>query len=325
MSQLVPLPSRRERFRALIERLDATANPQRALDDGLCLERPDGVPQRIAASLELRPRGHHLVVGSVGSGKTTALLEIQKRLQEAEPSWLVSYHDAGGQPPDRGALAALLRERRPNEQVVLADGWDRTLYPDTFRTMVASDLSKFDEIGLVCVGPPQLMVDAPSLEGQWFDRIEFCGAIDPSIESGVKFLDKVLSHRSGGELTSEVRAELIMASGGILRDLLLLARAAVEEAYISGDDRVTSQHTATAASRMGRSLLRVVGAEMWKHMLAMVPEGFEAPGGPALISLKMSEGPISRQLILNRLVIPLPGGIARYIFHPCIVPFLRPQ
>jgi hypothetical protein len=322
MSQAVTLPSRRERFRALIERLDATASPQRALDDGLCLERPDGVPQRIATSLELRPRGTHLVVGSVGSGKTTALLEVQRRLQQIEPGWLVSYHDAGGRAPEPMGLLGMLSVGR-RAKILLIDGFDRTTDLEGFRAMIAADLPRLGDCGVVCVGPPQLLVDAPSLERDWFERIEICGALDLSSPEARVFLERVLAHRSDEALEPDIRALIALGSGGILRDLLLLARSAVEETYAAGGEHVDMEHVARAIQRMSTSLLRAVDPYTWKFLLGLLPEGWQPATAPALVFAKdMVDLAMARELVLHRLLIPLPGVPQRYIFHPCIVPRL---
>lgn len=74
MAQIEALPTRRVRFRSIIARLDGSDDPENAVRQGLCLPRPDAVIERLTASLEIRPNGSHLIVGSVGSGKTTTLL-----------------------------------------------------------------------------------------------------------------------------------------------------------------------------------------------------------------------------------------------------------
>lgn len=95
MSEMSAIPDRRARFRDLVSRLDGSGAPGVALEHGLYVRRPDGGAERLAASLEIRPTGTHLVVGSVGSGKTTDLLRLQAALREAAPELEVDYRDAG--------------------------------------------------------------------------------------------------------------------------------------------------------------------------------------------------------------------------------------
>jgi len=69
---------RLERFRALRAKLDPAGDP---VDAGsFYIDSPNAVSSRIAAELELAPASSHLLVGGVGSGKTTELLAIERRM-----------------------------------------------------------------------------------------------------------------------------------------------------------------------------------------------------------------------------------------------------
>ncbi|MRG94773.1 hypothetical protein [Polyangium spumosum] len=73
---------RLERFRALRAKLDPAGNPARALSDGSYVERTGSVSARLVAELALAPTSTHLLIGGVGSGKTTELLRAQSRLDQ---------------------------------------------------------------------------------------------------------------------------------------------------------------------------------------------------------------------------------------------------
>jgi hypothetical protein len=73
---------RLERFRALRARLDPAGDPARAFDDGAYVERPGAVSARLAAELAISPASTHLLIGGVGSGKTTELRSTQNRLNQ---------------------------------------------------------------------------------------------------------------------------------------------------------------------------------------------------------------------------------------------------
>lgn len=76
---------RLERYREYMDRLDAAANPQHALKSGLYVEPPGrSVAQDLALRFELRPASTHLVVGAVGSGKSTQLLKALMRLNKVD-------------------------------------------------------------------------------------------------------------------------------------------------------------------------------------------------------------------------------------------------
>ncbi len=77
-----PVTDRLSRFRQLMARVDAAGDPPLALDRDAYVPPPGPVATRIAGRLELRPASTHLVIGGVGSGKTTELLEARLRLAD---------------------------------------------------------------------------------------------------------------------------------------------------------------------------------------------------------------------------------------------------
>lgn len=77
-----PRPNRLARFRELRARLDPAGDPARAFADGLYVAVPGSVSARLAAELAVAPTSAHLLVGGVGSGKTTELLAIERQLNE---------------------------------------------------------------------------------------------------------------------------------------------------------------------------------------------------------------------------------------------------
>ena len=73
-----PAPKNRLlRFRGLRARLDPSGDPADATPE-LYVEVPGSVSSRLAAELSLAPTSRHLLVGGIGSGKTTELLATQR-------------------------------------------------------------------------------------------------------------------------------------------------------------------------------------------------------------------------------------------------------
>ncbi len=68
---------RRELFRNFIGKFNPTVNPLAALKSGLYVPHPLGTASRIGHRLELEPTSSHLLVGGIGSGKTTELLRAK--------------------------------------------------------------------------------------------------------------------------------------------------------------------------------------------------------------------------------------------------------
>lgn len=77
-----PPRNRLERFRAIRARLDPSGDPGALLD--AYVEPHQAVSRRVAAELELAPASAHLIVGGIGSGKTTELLMTKRRLLELD-------------------------------------------------------------------------------------------------------------------------------------------------------------------------------------------------------------------------------------------------
>lgn len=84
---------RKEKFRAYMASLDGAADPANALAQGFYVEQAGSVAARIAARLELKPASSHLIVGGIGTGKTTQLLVAKQRWTEEDPSRIGLYVD----------------------------------------------------------------------------------------------------------------------------------------------------------------------------------------------------------------------------------------
>ncbi len=77
------VPTRREKFREYMVRFSPAADPAQAIRDGLYVPRPGrSMADEISGRIDLDPTSSHLVVGGIGSGKTTQLLVARDRLNE---------------------------------------------------------------------------------------------------------------------------------------------------------------------------------------------------------------------------------------------------
>lgn len=75
--------NRLTRFRDMRARLDPSGDPADAMPE-LYVEVPGSVSSRIAAELLLAPKSSHLLIGGIGSGKTTELLAVQRQISQIE-------------------------------------------------------------------------------------------------------------------------------------------------------------------------------------------------------------------------------------------------
>ncbi len=146
--------------------------------------------------------------------------------------------------------------------VALFDGLDRLPSPDKFWAMVDEDLRamRLLGVGVIATAPQSLLYGEGRAIAAHFDRTHQIRALSPDPESDD--LKAVLVHRGGTELMDEETADLLCgASGGVLRDLITLARDAGEEAYVEGDTRVQSSHARVAIRQMGEGYFRGLGPE----------------------------------------------------------------
>lgn len=70
-----------EMYRDLMARLDTASQPQRALDRGFYVPRLNFSTRELAARLLLEPTSTHFLVGGIGSGKTTELLNMRPLIE----------------------------------------------------------------------------------------------------------------------------------------------------------------------------------------------------------------------------------------------------
>ncbi len=71
---------RRARFREYMRRLNPSGDPKLAVAEELYVRTPLGTSDRIVKRLEIEPQSSHLVIGGIGSGKTTELRIIEREL-----------------------------------------------------------------------------------------------------------------------------------------------------------------------------------------------------------------------------------------------------
>lgn len=378
-----------------MERLDAAADPRSAIARGLYVPpSARSVADEIAGRLELRPASAHLIVGGIGSGKTTQLLVAQEHiqqlpdiqtvyldvsrvhdLQKLRPGVLValaglSFADlladdksspvadatsffrrwavtGGGYFPDpseydephpewvdvppiiapppapsltspEGAalksLTDALRSRMPHV-ALLIDSLDRVVEIDAFEALVRDDIALLRAlgIGVVLVGPLKLLYGTWRPIAALFDKLYQVSWIDPAEPGGRDFLTRVLRVRSPGNILSdEGLARLVEVSGGVLRDLVGLARDAGEEAYLGGVETIGAAHADAAADAFGRTLMLGLAADDLATLQRLRVQGSFVP---------VSDRDLA--LLMTGRVLEFRNGRTRYAVHPTIRPLLE--
>lgn len=108
-------PTRKDLYRGFLRRFNPAANPEDSLNADL-IEKAIASDRirRLMAPLLLRPGSQRLLIGGIGSGKSTHLKLLQKAIQESEPSTIAllldvsSFADLGQSQPGAVMLAVAL-------------------------------------------------------------------------------------------------------------------------------------------------------------------------------------------------------------------------
>lgn len=219
-----------------------------------------------------------------------------------------------------GLLAAALKQK----VVVLFDGLDRLRDLEVFASVTIEDIPALRDagIGTVVIGPQQVRPAQHEHITSAFLNFRLQSAAPFHTAEGRAFLVNVLNARVGSELLSAEMAEKLATwSGGLIRDLIALARGAAEEAYATGYDSIEKIHVDAAADRFGRSLLLAGTSESFARLRDLPPIKSDLPGKTERLLALTSQ--IDLEMLLHRLIIEIPGTPLRFVPHPTIVPLMR--
>jgi hypothetical protein len=196
--------------------------------------------------------------------------------------------------------------------VLLFDSLDRVTDSKRLEDSLRDDIRvlKRAGIGVVVVGPMRLIYEPHPMLVDLFDQNVY-PLVDVEPEgSGLDFLVEVLSRRVSSEIVSKDSCVAIArASGGVLRDLIALAKSSAQEAYSVGSDAVSSAHIARAADRFGR--VRAVGLD--DEQIQVLKKIRNA--GTFVIRGE-------RELVLLETRRVLDYGNGRFVVHPTLTPLL---
>ena len=116
-------------------------------------------------------------------------------------------------------------------------------------------------VGVMAAAPQSVLYGQGRVVSAHFDRVHQIRALNPQPGDGL-YLKSVLAHRGGTDLLGQDVIDIICeGSGGVLRDLISLARDAGEAAYIEGADEIQLLHAIAAIKQLGESYLRGLGPE----------------------------------------------------------------
>ncbi len=303
------------------------ASPEQSISQGLLDTGTANLFLNIAARAEVEPGSAQVLLGGIGTGKTTQLMLAAENLRQrnahpfyAEVSKFTDLNEAGPgtlaaivaaelmslrqgkkipdpdkralnefahgrwvepEPPDddmgldaifvRGRLrqsipqavrAVGLIERHLKtaiaslalqDIVFFFDGMDRIENPETFWATVEPDLALFRrlQISIVVVAPWALAFRSDERLRQVFDRVHELRLYQTEVSDSMR---NILSIRDKHKLLGEASLLRVCEfSGGIVRDLIMLARDAGEQAYLQGEPVIDLSHVAFATRNLGKS------------------------------------------------------------------------
>lgn len=208
-----------------------------------------------------------------------------------------------------------VRQASSRQVIVLFDSLDRLPNANSFAAFVREDLRLLRQVGIgVVVATPlhMLYVKDRALLQECFEDFEYLPPADCADARGAAFLRDVLRKRAEVETLPDATADLLTKfSGGVLRDLLMLARAAITEAYLAGAQQVSVEHARAAADQFGR-----------KHIFGLKPDELavlqrlKATGS----FVPTSDGELA--LLFTRRVLEYQRARVEYALHPTLVPLL---
>jgi len=197
---------------------------------------------------------------------------------------------------------------------LLIDGLDRLITPELFRQFAEQDLRslKGTQISVIIVAPLLFLYDKSRFVQDYFDVVKHIPAAAAGPRSSA-FLRQILERRGAPELMDRAEITAIAKySGGVLRDLLTLARSSAEYAYRDGEDRIGRRHVSAAIKQLGNRYLAGLGNSQ-KGLLQRLIENNEFP----------IETSAAKELLVNRQVLEyFKGGVDYFAVHPAIAKVL---
>lgn len=198
---------------------------------------------------------------------------------------------------------------------IMIDGLDRLIEPERFRRFVEQDLRALrgTPISIIVAAPLLLWFDKSRFLQDYFDDAKHIPAAisDPAKSD---FLKQVLVRRGAGDLMGEGEiSEIARFSGGVLRDLITLARTAAEAAYREDKDRIDAEHVRSAVRQLGKRYLLGLG----HSQLARI--------GRLTDNQEFSvDNPKSREMLVNRQVLEyFSDGRDSFAVHPALAEALK--
>jgi len=204
--------------------------------------------------------------------------------------------------------------------VLLFDGLDRLNDAQTFSQIVTTDVQVISDMGIGVVLVEPLLATYSSYQPTILESINYfyhqpCFDVKNDPET-YEFFKDILYSRSSKEFIEEVALkELIQYSGGVLRDLINLTQASIEEAYLASNSMsLEVDDVRNAVRSMGKQKLYGISKDDLKYlMIASQSENF----------IPTTDEQI--KLLVTQRILEYQYPEKRYAVHPTILPLLHPS
>lgn len=201
--------------------------------------------------------------------------------------------------------------------VLLLDGLDRLDDTQTFSQIVTNDLQDLSSIGIGIV----LVASLRALYDQYRHTLEqavnyfdyqSCFDVEDDADA-YSFFEKIIKARaSEGFIEQSALQSLIHYSGGVLRDLINLTQASIEEAYLADSENLQQTHIETSVASFVRAKLLGLSDEKLEILGSMLTENTFIPRTNEDISL-----------LITGCILEYRYPKRRYVVHPAIRPLLQ--
>jgi hypothetical protein len=386
-------------FREQMAAFEGTVDPRSAIDSGYYIPEPRKSPTSLLTRVALRPSATHLLIGGIGTGKSTQLHVACKQLnelnnvsakyidvslytdiskispgvltaitglvlsdvtqdhkdvetkeyQELVKKYAYGYKEeiqvhggitaiaqslgarstivnregllkaASGDSELSRAVRHLRKSAslRLGDIILLFDGLDRLDDIHQFSQLITKDVVAISSsgIGLVLVGPLKTAyseyrdIIEPAVT---FNSYQSCFDVQNDSEA-VRFFIDILNSRAKPDFIEPSAAhDLVNYSGGVLRDLINLTQASIEECYMSDDENLNSSHVQLAANSFGRAKFLGVSNSDLETLIKVSETGDFIPRTDEEIRL----------LVMGR-ILEYQYPKRRFVVHPTIQPLLQ--
>ncbi|MGA2773190.1 MAG: hypothetical protein ABSG26_20475 [Bryobacteraceae bacterium] len=197
---------------------------------------------------------------------------------------------------------------------LLIDGLDRLIRPERFREYADQDLQALrgTKLTIIVAVPLLLWYDPSRFLQDYFDLVKHI----PAAAAGpgdLAFLKQILERRGALELMDRAEVTSIArCSGGVLRDLLTLARSAAAYAYRDDQDRIGRKHVLAAIKQLGNRYLAGLGTTKRLRLRRL-----------AASNEFSIQDPTAQELLVNRQVLEyFDRGREFFAVHPALAKVL---